>query len=826
MSIFESLRQIDLVRLVERFTKVTKRGRQHVCCCPFHDDDTPSCFIYDDHIFCYGCRWHGDAVDFWQRQKGFSTPIEAALDLAHEYSIPIPDRDPEAAQKAKARREKETTFAKQAETCHQALERHSQVSEWWTGRGFPVELQKRFLLGADGSAAVIPYWQRGRVCGLIRRQLDSEPKYLLPSATDFPYGYKPLFIIKGATDYYLVVEGFIDALALAALGFSVIAIGGTGISDDQLAELHRIKAKFYLLPDADERGTQAGRDWVGKLYPTAKLCPTEYGESRKDVADLFVAEHENAKTVIEQLIARSQDALDLALAKAPKGSTRERWQYAKQHVLPLLAKLEDEGERNAAIDDTAKALSLKATDLRRELKPQTDAEETTDNGELVLHDPELWAEPVNGMALLDELARAVSRFLSASEDIFKTVALWVVYAYAYDLFDVSPLLAVLSPEKRCGKTTLLILLNALVPRPLAIANITASALFRTVEKYRPTLLIDEADSFLTDNEELRGILNSGHRKATAYVIRTTGDEHEPRRFTTWTPKAIALIGALPGTLEDRSIAIRLQRKRANDQTERLRLDALNEFEHLRQRAARWVEDTKEVLRLAEPQIPTEIQNDRARDNWRPLLAIADAVGGDWPEQTRRIACQMSGTEPDSESAKTLLLGDLKAIFAERTATRLTSEVIIQALLELESRPWAEWKSGKPLSKIGLARLLKPFGIEPKKWRDRQLETRRGYYLADFEETFARYLGIESPHSPHATQSTTYSENEVATDTPFVATRNPDNPNEINAVATVATRNPVSEPIVTDDESFWPAGASEEEYRSLYSEREQAALERM
>jgi putative DNA primase/helicase len=818
MSLFNLLReQIDLARLVERETKVAKKGRHKLCRCPFHDDSTPSCYIYDDHIHCYGCGWHGDVVDLWQAKRGFSSSIEAALDLAHEYNIPIPDHDPEAQQQAQARREKETTFAQQVKTYHQSLDARS--IEWWVGRGFAPELQQRFLLGANATAAVIPFWHRGRVCGLIRRQFSGEPKYLLSAAQEFPCGYKPLFIIKGATDYYLVVEGFIDALALAALGFSAIAIGGTGISDEQLAELKTIKAKLYLLPDADEPGTQAGRDWVSKLYPKAKLCPTEYGEGRKDVADLFAAQGDTAKAIIEQLIARAQDALDLALAKAPKGSTRDRWHYAKENILPLLRKLEDEGERNAAIDDTAKALGLKATDLRRDLKPQTAIEQAEDNSaELVLHDPELWPESVDGVALLDELTRTVSRFLSAADDTFKIVALWIVYAYAYDLFDVSPLLAIVSPEKRCGKTTLLILLDMLVPRPLAIANITASALFRTVEKFHPTLLIDEADSFLTDNEELRGILNSGHRRGAAYVIRTVGDEHEPKRFTTWTPKAIALIGSLPATLEDRSIMIRLQRKRAHDETERISLVRFGEFEHLRQRCVRWVADVKDVLRLSDPQTPAEIQNDRACDNWRPLLAIADAVGGVWPEQARRIACAMSATEPDSESAKTLLLGDLKAVFAERTATRLTSEAIIQALLELESRPWAEWKSGKPLSKIGLARLLKPFGIEPKKWRDQQLETRRGYYLADFDDTFARYLGIESPQSPHATESTTYSENQVATRGPSVATRNPANSNEMNAVASVATRNPVSEPIITDDESFLPAGGSDEEYERRYNER--------
>jgi putative DNA primase/helicase len=75
-----------------------------------------------------------------------------------------------------------------------------------------------------------------------------------------------------------------------------------------------------------------------------------------------------------------------------------------------------------------------------------------------------------------------------------------------------------------------------------------------------SLLVDEADSFLGEKEELRGILNSGHTRDAAYVVRTVGDEHEPRRFSTWAAKAVAMIGHLPDTLADRSIIIPMRRR--------------------------------------------------------------------------------------------------------------------------------------------------------------------------------------------------------------------------------------------------------------------------
>lgn len=787
MSVFEILReQIELAALVARYTTVKGAGRLKKFRCPIHKEDTPSCFIYqDDYFHCYGCGAHGDVVDLWAAINGLQPGIEAALGLAREYNVALPDRDPEAQKKAAKRREKEVTFEAQARACHQALSSHPHIVEWWNGRGFDEELQKQFLLGSnrDGSSAVIPYWQRGRIQGLIRRQMEGEPKYLLPNAAEFSNGHKPLFIVgSGSGDIHLV-EGHIDALSLAALDLRALSIGGTNPNEYQIAELQKLKGKIFIYFDDDKPGLEAGRKLAKELYPRARLCPAKYGENRKDVNDLFRDEGENAKAILEELKRGAKDALDLALSESPKGNTRERYLYFRDEVLALLKKIVDEGERFAAADDAAKALSLKASDLRKALKPEAEPEEEADKSELVLHDPEPWPQSVDGALLLDEISSVVGRFLSASDTVFKAVALWVVYTFAYDLFDTSPLLAIVSPEKRCGKTTLLTLLQGLVPRHLSIANITASALFRTVEKFHPTLLIDEADSFLTDNEELRGILNSGHRKATAYVIRTTGDEHEPRRFTTWTPKAIALIGALPGTLEDRAVMIRLERKRANDSTERLRYDGLGEFRHLSRRAARWVEDAKEALISSDPDIPAEITNDRARDNWRPLIAIADAAGGEWPRLAREAALTFSAVEPETESNKVLLLRDLIAIFDER-GERIESEKIVTALIEIEGHPWAEGRHGKPITKTGLARLLRPFGIHPKKWRDGD-NTLRGYEQSDFTEIFARYIDFQTPQTPHATESTTYEESQTPHGNSSVAFGNAHKSNGINDVASVA-----------------------------------------
>ena len=229
---------------------------------------------------------------------------------------------------------------------------------------------------------------------------------------------------------------------------------------------------------------------------------------------------------------------------------------------------------------------------------------------------------------------------------------------------MSPLLGITSPEKRCGKTTLLALLTALALRALPASNITPAALFRAVERFRPTLIIDEADTFLREREELRGILNSGHTHETAFVVRTVGDEHEPRAFSTWSPKAIALIGRLPSTLEDRAIPIPMKRKAPGEEVERLRLDRIAEsLSDIRSQAMRWAQDCTERLRQADPEVPAGL-HDRAADNWRPLLAIADDAGGAWPAKARTAAADLSGAGDGDASARVQLLSDIRSALAE------------------------------------------------------------------------------------------------------------------------------------------------------------------
>jgi len=223
--------------------------------------------------------------------------------------------------------------------------------------------------------------------------------------------------------------------------------------------------------------------------------------------------------------------------------------------LAALSPVEYEQQRKEA----AEKLGVRASILDKLVRAERPDDDNKQGGAIEFPEPELWPEPLNGALLLDDIATAIRDHVVMSDVARDTAALWVLHTYLPDRSLVSPRLTIASPEKRCGKTTMLDVLARLALKSLPTANVTAAAIFRVVEAYRPTLLIDEADTFLRDNDELRGIVNSGHRRGGS-VLRTVGDDHEVRAFSTYSACAIALIGRLPETLHDRSVIVLLKRR--------------------------------------------------------------------------------------------------------------------------------------------------------------------------------------------------------------------------------------------------------------------------
>lgn len=354
---------------------------------------------------------------------------------------------------------------------------------------------------------------------------------------------------------------------------------------------------------------------------------------------------------------------------------------------------------------------------------------------------EPWPKPVNGAELLDELCSTVRRHVVLPAEAGAAVALWICFSWLFDSFDIAPKLAITSPEKRCGKSTLMDLLAGLTRKPLSTSNTTSAAIFRVIEIAHPTLLVDEADAFAfnSDKPEMRGILNSGHRRSGAFVLRTVGDTHEPRMFSTWAPMAIALIGRLPDTLEDRSIPVELRRRRPDEAIVPLAHGTDGVPLSLARKAARWCADVAGDIRWVKPAMPAGLFN-RQADNWRPLLAIADTAGGEWPERARQAAKALTMVGAgDDQSNSVMLLSDIRNLFDSRRDDKITTKDMLDGLVAIEERPWPEWRGGKPISPAALAKLLASFGVVPVNLKVADEKVLKGYRRGHFEDAFTRYL---------------------------------------------------------------------------------------
>jgi len=402
-------------------------------------------------------------------------------------------------------------------------------------------------------------------------------------------------------------------------------------------------------------------------------------------------------------------------------------------ALALLSNLEYEQVRK----QEAKALNIRESVLDKEItkeRKRLEQEEIAHNS--IVSDVEEWQEAIKGDQLLSDLRKIYKQYAILPEGADIALSLWTLGTYCFDAFRIYPMIGLTSPEKRCGKSTVMSLLYALTNKALLSSCISSASIYRVAELYKPTLLIDEADNFLKDNDELRGIINAGHMKDTAYIVKCDGEQNDPKKFSTWTPKALAMIGDLPDTNKDRSVVISMRRKMTGEIVLKIPLNALDQFKGMRRKCKRWAVDNFEQLTKHTPTLPNH-NNDREIDNWTPLFTIAEVCGSLWAKDVLNSMKKISPTGED-DSIKVVLLKDIKKIFGKDSIDQMFSEDLVNALIELDDRPWAEWRRGKPLTTNSLARLLKPFKIRSKQIKKYGIN-KNGYVCSAFKETFKRYI---------------------------------------------------------------------------------------
>jgi hypothetical protein len=357
------------------------------------------------------------------------------------------------------------------------------------------------------------------------------------------------------------------------------------------------------------------------------------------------------------------------------------------------------------------------------------------------HDEVASDRNINALAIVHHL---LQRYVALRAHQSVAVALWIVHTFLYRQFTVTPRLMVTSPVRGCGKTTLLDLIEALCARPLKSDNITAAGIYHAVDSEHPTLLIDEADNLgLAGNGALRAVLNSGHRKGGNITRYHHGGA---RAFSTFSPVAVAAIGTLSLPITHRSIVIHMERHDGWCDLKRLDKDDADtkaDLDIAYRMIFKWA---REAELSSDPPIPAQLRN-RQADNWRPLVAIADAFSADWGRQAREAAVTFAGEHQD-EDAVVILLRDIRGIFDGRRSDRLPSKTIVDELNAADDAMWLEWRGihgdqqPRKLSQGELAKLLAPFQIRPQTIRIAPhasgKPTAKGYYRTQFEVAWRAY----------------------------------------------------------------------------------------
>jgi Protein of unknown function (DUF3631) len=547
----------------------------------------------------------------------------------------------------------------------------------------------------------------------------------------------------------IITEGLEDALSVAMVIGDAGAIGLPGI-----ACLHNLKLKgdIIIFPDGDvpaiaEKTRPMLTQGIDALILNgAKVRLADVQPGTDDAGELY---KRDANSILQK------DGPDALRALIEAAITAAPAELSPAGEAKRLSKMRPEARDVARkkVLEKFKAEGLRASTLDKLIDGEEKKSETkTDT--LGIHDAKPWHEQVHIADILDDLSALLRAHVVMPATSADLAALWITHTWIYERFDFTGRLAINSPVMRCGKSTLASLLTELCRRTLSADSISASSVFRTIEAATPiTLILDEVDAFLRENEELRGILNSGFavNKVAIRSVEVRG-EHVPTAFRIFAPVAMAGIKHLPGTLADRTFPLPLQRKKGDERVEKLRAKgAKDKRKALARKLARWAKDCGKDLNL-DPAIPDDL-GDRQGDISGPLLSIAEQAGGNWPARahTALLAAfkyaDLIGATPDR------LLGDIRAVFVSSGKDRLPTKELLSGLYNIEDGPWLGWgRMQKPITAAQLAHELFPYRITPGTIRIGETVT-KGYKIDQFAESWDRYLAPQAEEEAPAETET-------------------------------------------------------------------------
>ncbi|SNY53717.1 DUF3631 domain-containing protein [Paractinoplanes atraurantiacus] len=356
--------------------------------------------------------------------------------------------------------------------------------------------------------------------------------------------------------------------------------------------------------------------------------------------------------------------------------------------------------------------------------------------------------PPEGAAILDRLHATLTRYvILPSAEAIDAAVLWIAATHAQPAWTYAARLVIKAPEKRCGKSRFLDVIDGTCYRPLMTVNASTPAIYRSIgTDDPPTILLDEADTIFGGkqaeaNEDLRGLLNAGHQRGRP-TIRWNQQKQQVEQIQTFAMAALAGIGSMPDTIEDRAVVIKMRRRTASEKVAPFR--QRRDGPALRQVAAdlnAWLRGNMVELEAAVPAMPLE---DRAADTWEPLIAVADLAGANWPDRARTAALALNAArEGDGEYSDRLrLLIDCRTVFGDLEA--IPSTVLLDRLKTLPEAPWAEF-NGTGLTAMKLGVLLREYEIASENIRFAAPVGRvKGFHRAAFTDAWERYCPAPDP----------------------------------------------------------------------------------
>ncbi len=597
------------------------------------------------------------------------------------------------------------------------------------------ELFVKVRIDKDGSKWIKPFYYDGNCYRLGEHPATKEPNYK-----------KPLYHLPIAGEVVYIVEGEKCVHSLLEIGLTATTTGGaTSINQCDLTPLQGKRCIVWRDND------KSGQDWQANLLQALTALDIAYdvidvekvqlptGEpmpAKGDCYDLvqaYFADGQDSSGIIEIIQAlptyQPLTSLDPAANPLADDDPLQELEQEKQKLIVCIKELAelDDIKLIIAVPRVAKKFKIssdKVLSLVHDCK----------QGELVA-EIEPYHEPVTHDEIYTALYSLVHEHMAIDEPLKVAFVLWVIFTYLTDISDFAPIAWITAPERQCGKSTLLGLFERVVNKPMAFNNITQAVLYRVMEQFKPTLLIDEIDTSLKDKNELLGIVNAGYSRHASNVPRMNQDKGGiVEKFDVFGAKVFSGIGEMKGTFASRAIRFELRRKTNSDKVKRFNKRTLpyETTNEIQSKVKRWAVDNRQAVQAV--QTPLLQINDRDFDNWEILLQIATVLG---VYDKALQACLTICNRKDEPSLNEMLLSDIREVF---TTERISSVDLLERLKADSEKYWSTYNNGTPLNVHQLAKKLKSFGIKSKAMRIKgEQGTVKGYDKADFVKVWANYL---------------------------------------------------------------------------------------